>query len=82
MNRVSSDTAGLVCHTDGLVNQELSSRSRAIVGKWSYPLFVIGFHLDEALDCVGLLVTVDDRVMGAAQQDQIIVAVPLGRVLE
>jgi hypothetical protein len=78
IDSMSCDPARLICRDDGLVDQELSSGSRTIVGKWGCLLFVIGFHFYEALDCVGLLVIIDDRVMGAAQQDQIILAVPLG----
>jgi hypothetical protein len=74
----SSNPAGLVYRTDRLVDQELSSGSSAILGKWGCPLFMTRFHFDKAIYCVGLLVVVDDRVMSAAQQNQIIVTVPLG----
>jgi hypothetical protein len=81
VNDVSSNSAGLIYRTDGLVNEELSCGSRTILGDWRCSLFMIGFHLDETLDCVGLLVIVDDRMMDAAQQDQIVVAVPVSRGL-
>jgi hypothetical protein len=38
----------------------------------SRPAFVVGFHLPEAVNCVGILVVIDNVVMPPAHEDQVV----------